>query len=92
MKIRLKVSVKTRGGKIFIPGVYNLKDQEVLAELLKDVKDDAVFEALYIPEPVVEAEEVEEEEGFEEEAEEETEEEEAEEEKPKKKKKKKRVI
>ena len=83
MKIRLKVSVKTRGGKIFIPGVYNLKDQEILAELLKDVKDDAVFEALYIPEPVVEAEEVEEEEGFEEE--------EAEE-KPKKKKKKKRVI
>ena len=88
MKIRLKVSVKTRGGKIFIPGVYNLKDQEILAELLKDVKNDEVFEALYIPEPVVE--EVEEEEGFEEESDES--EEETEEEKPKKKKKKKRVI
>ena len=79
--------MKTRGGKIFIPGVYNLKDQEILADLLKDVKNDEVFEALYIPEPVVE--EVEEEEGFEEESDES--EEEAEE-KPKKKKKKKRVI
>lgn len=107
MKIRLKISVKTRGGRIFIPGVYDLKSNEVLADLLKDVSDERVFETLYVPaEPVLEEEtdEDETEEGSEEESkegseeeseegsEEESEETEEVEEKPKKKKKKKRVI
>ena len=85
MKIRLKVSVKTRGGRIFIPGVYDLNEQEILADLLKDVEDENVLERLYIPKPVEEEESEVEEEDVEE-SEEESEE------KPKKKKKKKRVI
>lgn len=91
MKIRLKISVKTRGGRIFIPGVYDLKSNEVLADLLKDVSDERVFETLYVPaEPVLEEETDEDE--TEEGSEEESEETEEVEEKPKKKKKKKRVI
>lgn len=96
MKIRLKVSVKTRGGKIFIPGVYDLEKQDVLAALLENVSDENVFEALYVPAPVIEKTDDSDEDGQEDDQDQEDEAEEGTEEeieeKPKKKKKKKRVI
>ena len=89
MKIHLKVSVKIRGGRICIPGVYDLDKDESLAAVLEGVENEAIFVPLDVP-AVVEEEEVLEEEtesDEDEDEEEETEEEEEveEEEAPKKK-------
>jgi len=88
MKIRLKVSVKARGGRTYIPGMYDTKDHPELAASLEGEEREFVFEKLP---NLVEAPE---EEIFEEEeTEEETEEtEELEEEQPVKKKKKKKKV
>ena len=95
MKIRLKVSVKVRGGQVFVPGVYDSEKvgYESLFSTLPE-EDDYVFEVLTpseIPAPV--EEDFEEETDGEEETEEIESDEESEEveEKPKKKKKKKKV-
>ena len=98
MQIRLKVSVKARGGRIYIPGVYDLEKPgfETLATSLEGVEDSTIFELIQAPSvaggPDLEEDRDEldeEQEDAEEEAEEEDEEEVVE--KPKKKKKKKKV-
>ena len=99
--IRLKKSVKVRGGKIFIPGMYDLSKESFksLKEVLSGVKDTSLFEVIVTTTPppvegeVAEDIEQDSEEESEEEPEEESEEEpeEESEEKPKKKKKKKKV-
>ena len=88
MKIHLKVSVKIRGGRICIPGVYDLEKDESLAAVLEGVENEAIFVPLDVPAAVVEEEEVEEEteSDEDEDEEEETEEEEVEEEEAPKKK------
>lgn len=51
MKIRLKVSVKVRGGRIFIPGVYD-SENEGFSELFNTLtgnESSDVFEALDSP-------------------------------------------
>lgn len=87
MKIHLKVSVKIRGGRICIPGVYDLDKDESLAAVLEGVENPSIFESLELPLPVVEegeseAPEDEDDDSEEEEEEEVEEEEEAEEEAP----------
>lgn len=89
MRIHLKVSVKIRGGRICIPGVYDLEKDESLAAVLEGVENEAIFVPLDVPAAVVEEEEVLEEEtesDEDEDEEEETEEEEVEEEEAPKKK------
>lgn len=92
MKIRLKVSVKVRGGRVFIPGVYDSENEgfKDLFNTLTGNESSDVVEVLEAPAPV--EVDPEEEESFDDESEEETEEGSEEvEEKPKKKKKKKKV-
>ena len=93
MKIRLNVSVKVRGGRIFIPGVYDssVEGNAPLFKILDSAEPSSAFDNLEAVNPV-EAEITEE--DVEEEETEEAEEEEVEEaeDKPKKKKKKKKVI
>ena len=79
MKVHLKVSVKIRGGRICIPGVYDLEKDASLAAVLEGVENEAIFVPLDVP-AVIEEEEIPEEETEEEDSEEETEEEETEEE------------
>ena len=88
MKVHLKVSVKIRGGRICIPGVYDLEKDASLAAVLEGVENEAIFVPLDVP-AVIEEEEVLEEEtesDEDEDEEEETEEEEVEEEEAPKKK------
>ena len=88
MRIHLKVSVKIRGGRICIPGVYDLEKDASLAAVLEGVENEAIFVPLDVP-AVIEEEEVLEEEtesDEDEDEEEETEEEEVEEEEAPKKK------
>ena len=90
MKIHLKVSVKIRGGRICIPGVYDLDKDASLAETLEGVENPSIFESLELPLPVVEEGEPETEDDEDDDSEEEVEEEEeeAEEEAPSAPKKK----
>ena len=43
MKVHLKVSVKIRGGRICIPGVYDLEKDASLAAVLEGVENEAIF-------------------------------------------------
>ena len=95
MKIRLKVSVKVRGGRIFVPGVYDSENEGYagLFSVLTGNESSDVLDIIDAPSPILEEEVEEKDEETEETESDETEEvEETEEEKPKKKKKKKRVI
>ena len=96
MKIRLKVSVKVRGGQVFIPGVYDSENEgfKDLFNTLTGNESSDVVEVIDAPVPVeVDLDEESEEDSDEEDSSEEESVEESEEveEKPKKKKKKKKV-
>jgi hypothetical protein len=99
MKIRLKVSVKVRGGQVFIPGVYDSENpgHSVLFGVLQGNEGSDILEFLDVPVPIAVQEEdtedleSESEDETEDETEAEQEEVEETEEKPKKKKKKKKV-
>ena len=57
MKIRLKVSVKVRGGRVFVPGVYDSENEgfSSLFDTLTGNESSDICEVLEVPVPILES-------------------------------------